>query len=244
MSKPTEDKYAFHAVLPRLAEVDIAYITWKDRQYGSSWKKRGGRGAFMMLARKWDRLEEFMEHQFEHDIFAGVEADPSGADGSVLAEIRDLRRYLANVEAEMVARGVVTLSKPGLTQTFSEPLGASPEPDEGGAGTVAPARGATAGDRSQRVADGGGPVVTLGEIPDLHLEIASAVPVVFDEPQLPSTVRREPICATNFEFQEIRGQSIEHGSLQGKTWGSLYHAVQNADGRWDMIKENQDEYGK
>jgi hypothetical protein len=36
-----------------------------------------------------------------------VQSDPSGRDGSLLAEIRDLRCYLLLVEAEMVSRGVV-----------------------------------------------------------------------------------------------------------------------------------------
>lgn len=30
----------------------------KDREYGSSWKKRGGVGAFFAVVRKLDRLEE------------------------------------------------------------------------------------------------------------------------------------------------------------------------------------------
>lgn len=42
------------------------------------------------------------------NIFAIIRRDPSGADGSALAEVRDLRRYLLLVEAEMVARRVVT----------------------------------------------------------------------------------------------------------------------------------------
>jgi len=41
------------------------------------------------------------------DIFAMIEADPSGADGTVLAVVRDARRYFTLVEAEMIARGVV-----------------------------------------------------------------------------------------------------------------------------------------
>lgn len=81
---------------------DHEYVDKKDRQYGSSWKKRGGVGAFMMLARKWDRLEQFMERDFGYDLFAGIKRwiGPSqGVDGTVLAEIRDLRRYLTLVEA-------------------------------------------------------------------------------------------------------------------------------------------------
>jgi hypothetical protein len=42
------------------------------------------------------------------NIFAMIRRDPTGKDGSVLAEIRDLRRYLLLVEAEMISRGVVS----------------------------------------------------------------------------------------------------------------------------------------
>lgn len=41
------------------------------------------------------------------DVFAKIEDDASGDDGTVLAEIRDLRRYLLLIESEMVARGIV-----------------------------------------------------------------------------------------------------------------------------------------
>jgi hypothetical protein len=41
------------------------------------------------------------------DVFAKIVEDPSGKDGSMLACLRDLRRYCLLVEAEMVARGVV-----------------------------------------------------------------------------------------------------------------------------------------
>ena len=42
------------------------------------------------------------------DIFGRIQSEnPEGPDGTVLAEVRDLRRYLLLVEAEMVARGAV-----------------------------------------------------------------------------------------------------------------------------------------
>lgn len=42
------------------------------------------------------------------DIFTIIASQPAdGSDGTVLAEVRDLRRYLMLVEAEMIARGVV-----------------------------------------------------------------------------------------------------------------------------------------
>lgn len=86
---------------------DLRELRRKEETYRGSWKRRGGVGAFMMLARKWDRLEPILSMRHNYDVFAGVGADPSGADGSVLAEVRDLRRYLLLVEAEMINRGVV-----------------------------------------------------------------------------------------------------------------------------------------
>jgi hypothetical protein len=97
--------------LREVAAADISYIETKDKSYGRSWRKRGGVGAFMMLARKWDRLEQFMQQDFNYDVFIGIEKSPDGSDGTTLAEIRDLRRYLLLVEGEMVARGVVEVPK-------------------------------------------------------------------------------------------------------------------------------------
>lgn len=106
-----------------VVEQDLAYIDKKDRSYGASWKKRGGVGAFMMLARKWDRLENMMQKEgVKYDIFACIEMEEQvqGEDGTALAEIRDLRRYLILVEAEMMARYKVDSSqrKRGKRGTF------------------------------------------------------------------------------------------------------------------------------
>lgn len=90
--------------------------------------------------------------------------------------------------------------------------------------------------REARIADAGGPIVLSHDIveengPEL------VVP-------MPSEVRREPICATAKEHELMGKDVVEHGSLRGVTWQSLYHQVPNADGRFDMLKENQDEYGR
>lgn len=100
--------------LGAVASEDVAHLREKERTYGGSWKKRGGVGAFMMLARKWDRIENLLGYKdgTQYNIFAAIEANPHGGDSTVLAEIRDLRRYLLLVEAEMVARGVVSVSNP------------------------------------------------------------------------------------------------------------------------------------
>lgn len=90
-----------------VAEQDVAGLIKAQESYGDSWKKRGGVGAFMMLARKWDRLENRVQRQLglvcPYDIFGHVEAD-TRAEG-VIDDVRDLRRYLCLVEAELIRRG-------------------------------------------------------------------------------------------------------------------------------------------
>lgn len=110
MTLAEEDKFYHHKFLTDVTESDLEYIRVKDRSYGASWKKRGGVGAFMMLARKWDRLETMLQRDgIKYDIFQCIQAEQNmqGADGTALAEIRDLRRYLILVEAEMMSRRVV-----------------------------------------------------------------------------------------------------------------------------------------
>ena len=89
-------------LLETIAKQDVAVLEAKDKEYGSSWCRRGGVGAMMMLARKWDRIEpQVKKHGW--DIFAAIEADqrPEG----ILDDIRDLRRYLLLVDAFMVSTG-------------------------------------------------------------------------------------------------------------------------------------------
>jgi len=73
-----------------------------EKTYGNSWNKRGGLGAFMMLARKWDRIENLAQ-KYSYDIFRTIEEHPE--ETGVIDDIRDLRRYLLLVEAEMVRLG-------------------------------------------------------------------------------------------------------------------------------------------
>lgn len=90
--------------LPAVSTADNVALVKADASYGSSWKKRGGVGAFMMLARKWDRLSNYLEHApAQYDIFSAIAGDtrPEG----IIDDIRDLRRYLMLVESEMLARG-------------------------------------------------------------------------------------------------------------------------------------------
>lgn len=92
----------------KIAAEDAAGLHQANKHYGDSWKRRGGVGAFMMLARKWDRIERRLEKDDAHarlyDIFAHLAADER-VDG-LIDDIRDLRRYLILVEAEARAQGI------------------------------------------------------------------------------------------------------------------------------------------
>jgi hypothetical protein len=111
--------------LEAVAADDVTGLRKAEESYGDSWKKRGGVGAFMMLARKWDRIEqqvartlrapvaqrteyigvepkEYIVCATPYDIFAHVLADPRPE--GLLDDIRDLRRYLLLVEAELRAQ--------------------------------------------------------------------------------------------------------------------------------------------
>ena len=82
--------------IEKLAQRDIAQLKHAEKRYGDSWRKRGGVGAFMMLARKFDRIEnQSMKNHW--DVFGAILDDPSNA--GILDDIRDLRCYLYLVEA-------------------------------------------------------------------------------------------------------------------------------------------------
>jgi len=78
-----------------ITEQDVEELMEAEKSYGDSWRKRGGTGAFMMLARKWDRIENQVKaHNF--DVFTAIQKDkrPEG----IIDDIHDLRRYLILVE--------------------------------------------------------------------------------------------------------------------------------------------------
>ncbi len=85
-----------------LALEDHSTLIEKGKHYGDSWKKRGGVGAFMMAARKADRIENILKNQEDAvwDIFLAGERNT----GDILDDIADLRRYLLLIEAEIITR--------------------------------------------------------------------------------------------------------------------------------------------
>lgn len=114
--------------LSAVAQEDVEGLLKAEKSYGDSWKKRGGVGAYMMLARKWDRMDEALKpgdgfngptHQAKiahngsksegscppWDIFGAAQIDRR-TEG-IIDDIRDLRRYLMLVEAHLRAQGIV-----------------------------------------------------------------------------------------------------------------------------------------
>jgi hypothetical protein len=104
-------KYKFKApseiikIVERVALYDVEGLHVSEQSYGDSWKQRGGVGAFMMLARKWDRLEKQVEDK-HYDIFKSAQADKRKE--GIIDDVRDLRRYLMLVEAELIRQGTVS----------------------------------------------------------------------------------------------------------------------------------------
>ena len=89
-----------------IAQKDLDALKRAEESYGDSWRRRGGVGAFMMLARKFDRIE----HQSEKhgwDIFEAGEAFKGEA--GLLDDIRDLRRYLLLTEEHIMANTEATV---------------------------------------------------------------------------------------------------------------------------------------
>lgn len=82
-----------------IAHKDVEGLDVAEKSYGNSWKQRGGVGAFMMLARKWDRIENQVKKE-NYDVFETILKDPR--QEGIIDDIRDLRRYLLLVEAEMI----------------------------------------------------------------------------------------------------------------------------------------------
>lgn len=77
----------------------VSVILYKNREYGGSWKSRGGVGAFMMFARKWDRLENALTIRNEQGVSVGFRdlfevAVTDDRPEGIVDDLEDLRNYL------------------------------------------------------------------------------------------------------------------------------------------------------
>jgi len=88
-----------YGLILKLAERDAVVLEEKGKTYGDSWRKRGGIGAFMMLCRKWDRIENICKER-GWNVFEAVARN----EGDIVDDIRDLRRYLLLVDAYVISR--------------------------------------------------------------------------------------------------------------------------------------------
>lgn len=66
MTYDKDDKFGHLQFIDQIVEENIKVLKEKDREYGASWKKRGGVSVYMMLARKWDRLENALAPYASH----------------------------------------------------------------------------------------------------------------------------------------------------------------------------------
>lgn len=103
-----------------LSEVDVKTLVDKGKDYGDSWKRRGGVGAFMMLARKWDRLEGQVQKEPKWDVFEHGTND-TRTEG-ILDDLSDLRRYLLLVEAEIRNRRAAARAKQSPVLQYPGPV--------------------------------------------------------------------------------------------------------------------------
>lgn len=109
--------FDYHKHLQDIVDKDIAYVRKKDVQYSASWKRRGGPGAFFTIARPLDRWESISAGA-GYDIFKKILSEGLvGTDGDLIACVRDTRRYLLLLEAEM-------------TQQFQTPQEPAPPSEE------------------------------------------------------------------------------------------------------------------
>ena len=95
---------ALYGVPGATAKTDVDELLRKDREYGGSWKLRGGVGAFMMAARKMDRIVNQLS-RCDYSLATALDVDkrPEG----ILDDLGDLRRYLLLWEAYYASCEVV-----------------------------------------------------------------------------------------------------------------------------------------
>jgi len=101
MSTEELEDREFAVDIESIIKLDLIGLIQARRNYGNSWRRRGGVGAFMMLARKWDRIENLLKGKtFNYDIFEAMKIDHR--DEGIIDDIRDLRRYLILVESVFI----------------------------------------------------------------------------------------------------------------------------------------------
>lgn len=102
--------------LQGIADKIVNTLHVKELTYGGSWQKRGGQGAFMMLARKWDRIEN-MATESHYDLFGLVGRN----QGDIIDDIDDLIGYLLLTRAKVKAEQLSDADKKMIEHMGEEP---------------------------------------------------------------------------------------------------------------------------
>ncbi len=77
---------------------DITVLQQKEEAYGDSWIKRGLNGAYFVIVRKIDRIENQMKN-CNYDLHTALKR--YGGNDGILDDINDLSRYLLLLRAEL-----------------------------------------------------------------------------------------------------------------------------------------------
>jgi hypothetical protein len=112
---------SFESALRQVAAQDVEGLIVARELYGDSWKAEGGFSAWFNIKRKIDRLVNCMKREplilnrersdlptltrERYDIFSNILMDIAQGGEASLDAVRDLRRYLTLVEAELLLQG-------------------------------------------------------------------------------------------------------------------------------------------
>ncbi len=110
----TNAEYPYVSITARST---VWLVESKGKTYGDSWKSRGGVGAFMMLARKWDRIANMLSQESDSGDWLRFNRLLRGC--GALEDLIDLYGYLLLVHDEVVR--LVTLGR-------GDPADAEPKP--------------------------------------------------------------------------------------------------------------------
>lgn len=83
----------------KLANDLVSFVAQKDRDYASSWKRRGGVGAYMMLCRKFDRIETLVKAH-GYDIFAALRENSGGIHDDLIDAVGYLLLILEEAQGQ------------------------------------------------------------------------------------------------------------------------------------------------
>lgn len=95
----------YYAHIERVSKMIAETLLRKDKEYGGSWLKRGGVGAYMMKVRKSDRLEEQTKAR-GYDIFIAIGQTKTSSE-KLADTLLDDAGYAILILAEAIARGLV-----------------------------------------------------------------------------------------------------------------------------------------